>query len=121
MLAVIGTLEMLIILALLVGFGLLLRRMGRWALVFLVGLFAVCSLTNPSEAEHRDAVFSRVQAELDPIERVAASALLNKDMLPLRYQNFVVGSMCTLDNRPVSWGVLKNVIVADSPPQSNRR
>lgn len=111
MLAVLSPLEIVIIASILIGLGLLLRRMGRWAFVFLAAMAVVCSVTNPNEDEHREAVSNRVQADLGPVERLAASALPVKNILPLKYENFLLGSIGTVNGRTVSFGLLRNVIV----------
>jgi len=113
MIAVIGALELVVLIALLVVVSLLARRAGRWTLVFLAGLLALLALTNPGEEDHRTAVFNQIQARLDPLARVAASALPTRELLPLQYHNYVLASVCTVDGKRVSIGFLKNVLVGE--------
>jgi hypothetical protein len=104
----IGGFELLLLVVLTV-LVVLVVKLKRWAVAVIAGILVILALTNPSEADHRQAVANSVGASLNPIGRAVVSAA--EGLIPLRYNNYILGSSCSIEGRAVSWGFLKNVTV----------
>lgn len=99
----------LLLLAVLIALVVFIVRLKRWSVAVIAGLLVILALTNPSEADHRQAVANNVGASLNPFGQAVVSAA--EGLIPLRCNNYILGSSCSINGRTVSWGFLKNVIV----------
>ncbi|MEZ4430236.1 MAG: CPBP family intramembrane glutamic endopeptidase [Nannocystaceae bacterium] len=74
------------------------RHMSKSSAV-IAGLLVILALTNPSEADHRQAVANSVGASLNPFGQAVVSAA--EGLIPLRCNNYILGSSCSINGRTV--------------------
>jgi hypothetical protein len=87
----------------------------RGLLLIVVACMAL-GVTNPGEGPHKQAVYSKMPKEAGMegfLGRVAGDLLGNLDVVPLKYNNYILFSTMTFRGDIVSVGLLSNVWTTD--------
>jgi hypothetical protein len=86
--------------------------MIRLVLVVLVILCIVLAITNPGQDAHKKAFYASVgteQAKSEVLGNIAAEVLGDVDLIPLKYNNYIVFSTTTLNGKMTSFGLFSHV------------
>ena len=84
-------------------------RLGLAAIVILA---AVLAITNPGQDAHRKVVYTSVAAEKttsDVLDKIAVDLLGGREVLPVRYNNYILFSTTTLNGKTSSLGAFSRV------------